>query len=195
MRMCKTISFNSWNNYFKAPFGALKVNEGADIKVIINDESVYSINLIIEKEDDALKALEKLEKTEIKKLLVISQTTYSLEKFYIIREIIENELPRNIELVIKNTICATTEQRQIETKELSKKVDMMIIIGGKNSSNTKKLYEVAQENCKKSVCIEDYKELEKLQNEIKKEEKIGIMAGASTPQKSIEEVEKYLNGL
>lgn len=150
---------------------------------------------IIEKEDDALKALEKLEKTEIKKLLVISQTTYSLEKFYIIREIIENELPRNIELVIKNTICATTEQRQIETKELSKKVDMMIIIGGKNSSNTKKLYEVAQENCKKSVCIEDYKELEKLQNEIKKEEKIGIMAGASTPQKSIEEVEKYLNGL
>ena len=150
---------------------------------------------IIEKEDDALKALEKLEKTEIKKLLVISQTTYSLEKFYIIREIIENELPRNIELVIKNTICATTEQRQIEKKELSKKVDMMIIIGGKNSSNTKKLYEVAQENCKKAVCIEDYKELEKFQNEIKKEEKIGIMAGASTPQKSIEEVEKYLKGL
>ena len=58
MRMCKTISFNSWNNYFKAPFGALKVNEGADIKVIINDESVYSINLIIEKEDENLNCYE-----------------------------------------------------------------------------------------------------------------------------------------
>lgn len=148
---------------------------------------------IIEKEDDTFKALEKLEKSGIKKLLVISQTTYSLEKFYIIKEIIENELPQNIELVIKNTICATTEQRQIETKELSKKVDIMIIIGGKNSSNTKKLYEVALENCKKAICIETYKELENSQNDIKNANKIGIMAGASTPQKSIEEVVEYLN--
>ena len=148
---------------------------------------------IIEKENDTFKALEKLEKSGIKKLLVISQTTYSLEKFYIIREIIKNELPRNIELVIKNTICATTEQRQIETKELSKKVDMMIIIGGKNSSNTKKLYEIALENCPKAVCIENFEELENMQNEIKNVNKIGIMAGASTPQKSIKEAVKYLN--
>ena len=54
MRMYKTISFNSWNNYFKAPFGALKVNEGADIKVNVNDGSVYSIKLVIEKEDENL---------------------------------------------------------------------------------------------------------------------------------------------
>ena len=152
-------------------------------------ENVY----VIEKENDTFKALEKLEKTRIKKLLVISQTTYSLEKFYIIKEIIENELPKNIELVIKNTICATTEQRQIETKELSKKVDIMIIIGGKNSSNTKKLYEVSIENCKKALCIETYKELENSQNDIKNANTIGIMAGASTPQKSIEEVVEYLN--
>lgn len=147
---------------------------------------------IIEKEDDTFKALERLEKSGIKKLLVISQTTYSLEKFYIIKETIENELPRDIELVIKNTICATTEQRQIETKEISKKVDMMIIIGGKNSSNTKKLYEVALENCKQTICIETYKELENIQGDIKKAKKIGIMAGASTPQSSIEDVIKEL---
>lgn len=147
---------------------------------------------IIEKEDDTFKALERLEKSGAKKLLVISQTTYSLEKFYIIKEIIENELPRNVELVIKNTICSSTEQRQIETKELSKKVDMMIIVGGKNSSNTKKLYEVSLENCPKAVCIESYEELENMQDEIKNARKIGVMAGASTPQKSIEEVIKYL---
>ena len=81
----------------------------------------------------------------------------------------------------------------METKELSKKVDMMIIIGGKNSSNTKKLYEIALENCGEAICIENYKELENMQNEIKNAKKIGIMAGASTPQKSIEEVVKYLN--
>ena len=80
-----------------------------------------------------------------------------------------------------------------ETKELSKKVDIMIIIGGKNSSNTKKLYEVAIENCKKALCIETYKELENSQNDIKNANTIGIMAGASTPQKSIEEVVEYLN--
>lgn len=147
---------------------------------------------IIEKEDDTFKALERLEKSGAKKLLVISQTTYSLEKFYIIKEIIENELPQNVELVIKNTICSSTEQRQIETKELSKKVDFMIIIGGKNSSNTQKLYEVSLENCPESVCIENYEELKNMKSEIEKCKKIGIMAGASTPQKSIEEVIKYL---
>ena len=97
-------------------------------------ENVY----VIEKENDTFKALEKLEKTGIKKILVISQTTYSLEKFYIIEEIIRNKLPRNIELEIKNTICKATELRQKETEKISKKVDMMIIIGGANSSNTKK---------------------------------------------------------
>ena len=70
---------------------------------------------------------------------------------------------------------------------------MMIIIGGKNSSNTKKLYEVALKNCKMALCIETYKELENLQNVIKNANTIGRMAGASTPQKSIEEVVKYLN--
>ena len=73
-----------------------------------------------------------------------------------------------------------------------KKVDMMIIIGGKNSSNTKKLYEVALENCKQTICIETYKELENIQDDIKNAKKIGIMAGASTPQSSIEDVIKEL---
>lgn len=146
---------------------------------------------IIEKEDDTLKALEKLEKTGIKKLLLISQTTYSLEKFYIIEEIIKNELPRNIDLVVKNTICKATELRQKETEEISKKVDSMIIIGGKNSSNTKKIYEIALKNCKNTICIETKEELKK--ESYKDSEKIGIMAGASTPQKSIDEVVNLLN--
>ena len=145
---------------------------------------------IIEKEDDTFKALDKLEKSGIKKLLVVSQTTYSLEKFYIIEEIIKNELPRDVELVVKNTICKATEIRQKETEEISKKVDMMIIIGGKNSSNTKKLYDIAQKNCKSAVCIETIKELDK--EKISQINKIGIMAGASTPQKSIDEVIGFL---
>ena len=141
---------------------------------------------VIEKEEDALKALEILEKSGIKKLLVISQTTYSLEKFYIIEEIIKNELPKDIELIVKNTICQATEIRQKETEEISKKVDCMIIIGGKNSSNTKKLYDIAKQNCKMIIFIENAKEIN-LDN-IRLDDKIGVMAGASTPEESIEEV-------
>ena len=141
---------------------------------------------VIEKEEDALKALEVLEKSEIKKLLVISQTTYSLEKFYIIEEIIKNELSRDIELVIKNTICQATEIRQKETEEMSKKVDCMIIIGGRNSSNTKKLYDIAKQNCKMVIFIENEKEINL--DAIGRKDKIGIMAGASTPEESIKKV-------
>jgi len=68
----------------------------------------------------------------------------------------------------------------------------MIIIGGSNSSNTKKLYEIAKENCKNTICVETEKQLNV--KEIQKFSKIGIMAGASTPQFSIEEiVEKLKN--
>ena len=141
---------------------------------------------VIEKEDDTIKALETLEKSGIKKLLVISQTTYSLEKFYIIEEIIKNKIPRSIELIIKNTICQATEIRQKETEEMAKKVDVMIVIGGKNSSNTKKLYDIARKYCKMGLLIEN--ETEVVLDNIKSTDKVGIMAGASTPKESIEKV-------
>lgn len=141
---------------------------------------------IIEKEEETIKCLEKFKKSKASRLLLISQTTYSLEKFYIIEEIIKNELPKDIELIVNNTICKATELRQKETEEISKKVDYMIIIGGVNSSNTKKLYEIAKSNCKNYICVENVKQL-KLE-EVKKYDKIGIMAGASTPQKSIDEI-------
>ena len=141
---------------------------------------------VIEKEDDTIKALEIFDKSGIKKLLVISQTTYSLEKFYIIEEIIKNEIPKNVKLVIKNTICQATEIRQKETEEMAKKVDCMIVVGGKNSSNTKKLYEIAKQHCEIVLLIENETEL--TLDRIQSTDKIGIMAGASTPKESIEKV-------
>lgn len=146
---------------------------------------------VIEKEDDTFKALDKLIKSGVKKVLLISQTTYSLEKFYIVEEIIKNELNKDMEIIVKNTICRATELRQKETEDISKKVDYMIIIGGVNSSNTKKLFDIAKKNCKNSVCIETSEELEFRGPQ--KYNKIGIMAGASTPKKSIEEVIQKLN--
>lgn len=148
-----------------------------------------NMSLIVE-EDDIENAIKNLEKSEIKNLLVLVQTTYSVHKFEKIVEIIKSQLKENIQMLIKNTICLTSEQRQKEAEEISKQVDSMIIIGGKHSSNTRKLYDVAQKNCKNTILIETKDELTKKM--INNSEKIGIMAGASTPQKSIEEIVEFL---
>lgn len=145
---------------------------------------------VIEDEDMVKEAIQNFKDTGIKKLLLISQTTFSVEKFNRIKEKISNKVSKDIELVIKNTICAATKIRQEETAELAKKVDAMIIIGGKNSSNTKKLFEVAKKYCKNSVCVENEKDLDL--ERFKNCDVVGIMAGASTPQESIERVQDIL---
>ena len=145
---------------------------------------------LIETEEEIYKALKALEKSNIKKLLIIVQTTFSLEKFNYYIEKIKEKIQGNIELQIKNTICNATKIRQEETCEISKKVQCMIIIGGKNSSNTKKLYDIAKENCKNTIIVETKDELDT--NIVKKFEKVGIMAGASTPDESIKDVIKAI---
>ena len=86
-----------------------------------------------------------------------------------------------------------TELRQKETEKISKMVDEMIIIGGKNSSNTRKLFEIAKQNCKKAICIETKDEI--VLDDIKDCKKIGIMAGASTPEDSIVGVTKIIENI
>ena len=171
----------SQNDYFIFLLGAKSHPENIGGK----DYSIF------EKEDEISKAIEEFEKSKKKKLLLISQTTFSLERFYKIKEKLQPLIKKDVDFVVKNTICRTTELRQKEIEELSKKVDTMIIIGGKNSSNTKKLYEVAKKNCKNTILIETVQELE-IKAPI---EKAGIMAGASTPKESIDEVVEFLHQL
>lgn len=147
-------------------------------------------SLILENKEEVLEAIKKFQKSKLKKLVVIEQTTFSVKHFEDIVNSIKNLIGKDSELVIKNTICNATEIRQKETEELSKKVQYMIIIGGKNSSNTKKLYDIAANNCKNTICIENKNELNV--EEVKKFDVIGIMAGASTPQSSIDDVKNIL---
>lgn len=142
---------------------------------------------IVEVEEDIENAIEKLNESRKKKLLVVVQTTFSMEKFLCFSDEIKKSLNKKIEdIKIVNTICNATKARQEETEKISKKVDYMIIIGGKNSSNTKKLYEIAKKNCQNTICIENYEEINL--EDIDGKEILGIMAGASTPQSSIDEV-------
>ena len=150
----------------------------------------------IEKFEDVNKSVVELKKTSINKILLIAQTTYSIKLFEEIQTELKSILEDNYELKIENTICKATEIRQKETEKLAQETDMMIVIGGKNSSNTKKIYEIAKSRLKNSVCVENVLELQKSDvNNIIKAGKVGIMAGASTPKESIEEVVEYIKKL
>ena len=86
------------------------------------------VSVIENTDEDVSKALENFENSGIKKLLLISQTTYSLEKFYCVEKILKNNVKEDVDLEIIDTICKATELRQMETEVISKKVDYMIKI-------------------------------------------------------------------
>ena len=87
-----------------------------------------------------------LVKTEDEKLCIVSQTTYNYNKFQYIVEILKKKVTMNI--VVKSTICNATEERQRSAKAIAAEADVMIVIGGKHSSNSRKLYEI----CQKGMC-------------------------------------------
>lgn len=144
-------------------------------------------SLIFESEDDLDILVDKYRDSNLSKIAILSQTTFSVKKFENYCELIKSKLD-NVE--IHNTICLATSKRQEETDELSKNVDAMVIIGGANSSNTKKLYEVSKNNNDNTFIAETAADLENY--DFTSYDSVGVMAGASTPKKSIDEVIKYL---
>lgn len=116
-------------------------------------------------------------------LFLVCQTTIKKE---LLDEIIQVVKSKNMEMEINNTICNATKERQESCEQLSKKVEAMVIVGGKNSSNTRKLYEISKKNCNNSFFIENIKDLPLKQ--LRKCNKIGVAAGASTPECVIKEV-------
>lgn len=120
-----------------------------------------------------------------KKLAIVAQTTYNILIWGECLKVI----PKDENILVFDTICNATSQRQSDAALLSKEVDVMIVVGGKNSSNTIKLYNVCSENCP-SYHIENADELYSLN--LKNAEKIGITAGASTPAYIIKEVQNTM---
>lgn len=119
------------------------------------------------------------------KICAVSQTTEKEENWV---KTIDNLSSTSKEVLAYNTICSATEVRQKSADELSKEVEVMIVVGGKNSSNTTKLYQIAKKNCENTIHIENASELtEEYINKIKNKT-IGITAGASTPDWIIREV-------
>ena len=124
---------------------------------------------------------------EGRKVCIVSQTTFNYNKF---QELVEIISKKGYDIIVLNTICNATEERQTEAAEIAKEVDAMIVIGGKTSSNTQKLFEICKSECENTYYIQTIKDLDltKLQSV----DNVGITAGASTPNNIIEEVQKYV---
>lgn len=171
-----------------------KYNEGYQI-IIIGDKThpeIIGINgwcnnsaYIIE-DSDYVENLPEIKKN----ICVVAQTTFIREKW----EKIIQSLNKRFENVIKfDTICNATDKRQNEAEKISKEVDMVFVIGGENSSNTNKLYEICRANCERTYKIQTASDIPPV--DIKKIKKIGITAGASTPDWVIKEVIQKMSEL
>ena len=118
-------------------------------------------------------------------ICIVSQTTFNYNKF---QELVEIITKKGYDIIVLNTICNATEERQTEARKIAGQSDAMIVIGDSNSSNTQKLFEICKKECENTYYVQtsndmDYTKLESINN-------VGITAGASTPNNIIEEVSK-----
>ena len=125
-----------------------------------------------------------------KKIGVVVQTT---QRITTLCSIVEYLIPLAKELTVANTICASTNLRQNEAKELATEADLMVVVGSKKSANTTHLAEILK-NITATIHIEDDNELENYKNIIDGAEKIAVTAGASTPENIIKNVINKLKG-
>lgn len=126
-----------------------------------------------------------------KKCCVVAQTTFSKEKFEKIIKIIKDRRGKTVEVF--ETICYTTIGRQNEAGELAKQCDAMLVIGGLNSSNTNKLYDICAKYCSNVFRMRNSDDLD--YHKIKRFKKVGIVTGASTPNAQTQEVLLKMEGM
>ncbi len=119
-------------------------------------------------------------------LCVVAQTTFNYNNFYKLVEILSEMSYSKMDIL--NTVCNATEERQSEAREIARRADSMIVIGGKHSSNTRKLFEICKKECANTYYIQTLKDLDI--RRLPSRGCVGISAGASTPNNLIEEVSK-----
>ena len=130
---------------------------------------------------------------ESKNVCIVSQTTFNYNKFKDLVEILREKRYDNTVLNILNilnTICNATEERQREAKSIAGEVDTMLVVGGRHSSNTQKLFEICKKECENTYYIQTPVDLDS--DMFQCSSYVGITAGASTPKKIIEEVQEHV---
>ncbi|MCD8224574.1 MAG: 4-hydroxy-3-methylbut-2-enyl diphosphate reductase [Clostridiales bacterium] len=117
------------------------------------------------------------------KLCIVAQTTFNYKKF---QDLVEKIIKKGYDILVLNTICNATQERQVEARRIAAQVDVMFVIGGRHSSNTQKLFEICKKECKNTYFIQTLDDFNpECVNSVRN---VGITAGASTPKQIIEEV-------
>ena len=175
----------------KAQSSAKKLGEDGAVVVVYGEKDHPEVKSIVSFIDSRYIIVSDIKEAEEllfeKSYALVAQTTQNSESFDKIAEILKTKCD---DLIIKNTICNATSLRQASAIDLAKKVDIMIVIGGKNSGNTTRLYEICKEICEKTYHIETKEELNN--NIFEGSRKVGVTAGASTPGYLVEEVIEFL---
>ncbi|MFC1538075.1 4-hydroxy-3-methylbut-2-enyl diphosphate reductase [Candidatus Latescibacterota bacterium] len=155
--------------------------------VIVGDKGHAEIDSLLGFADNKAVVIENIEEAQalphMEKVCIVAQTTLNISMF----EEVSAEIRKHAnECFIANTICSSTVRRQDDVRKLAEQTDATVVVGGKNSANTKRLAEISIEMGQPTYQIEEYSELD--MEELSKYNTIGITAGASTPQWVIKEV-------
>jgi (E)-4-hydroxy-3-methyl-but-2-enyl pyrophosphate reductase len=169
-------------------------SQGYFVLVIGNRDHPEVIGIKEQLDDSNVKVIENsIEASGLdykKKIGVVIQTTQTADRVKSITSVLIDKCK---ELLICNTICDTTKNRQESTKILSKKVDVMVIAGGKNSANTTHLADISLGENKRTYHIESSNEIDP--EWFRDSDKIGISGGASTPEKDIIDIKKVIESI
>ena len=171
---------------------SVQSGKGKTVVIIGNPEhpEVVGIRCWGDENTYAVENIEQFINLELKKdeeIIIVAQTTFNHKKF---QEIIDKISILGYDVRCFNTICNATQERQAEAKKIASNVDAMIVIGDKKSSNTGKLVEICQEECKNTVFIQTLEDLD--YGALLSVDSVGITAGASTPKHIIEEVQNIV---
>ncbi|MBW4828767.1 MAG: bifunctional 4-hydroxy-3-methylbut-2-enyl diphosphate reductase/30S ribosomal protein S1 [Clostridiaceae bacterium] len=172
------------NEYWKKGYKIAIIGDKDHPEVIGINGWCNNEGIVINAEDEAKNL------PNLNKICIVSQTTNTLDKFNTLSKIVSQK-SSNVEIF--NTICNATNLRQSSCKEVAKKVEAMIVIGGYHSSNTNKLVEISKKYCQNVYHIETVNNLSF--KELSKYETIGLTAGASTPDWIIKEVIKKMENI
>lgn len=169
---------------------AEKSAEGSYIVIVGNSEhpEVQGIRGWAGEQVTVVQTPEDAERFELpdkdQKVCIVAQTTFNYNKF---KELVEIISKKRYDIVVLNTICNATKERQTEARQIAARVDAMVVIGDKRSSNTQKLFEICKEECLNTYYIQTLDDFD--MNQLRSVETVGITAGASTPNNIIEEVQ------
>ncbi len=176
----------------KAQRSGEQLSKECDYVVILGEADHPEVKGIISYIEGSYKVIENSNEVDslpdVKKYGLLAQTTQNKKLF---KEVEEKLRTKCDELIVAKTICSATEHRQEAAIEVASKVEVMIVVGGKNSANTTRLYHLCKEICPKTYHIETEAELDP--DMFLNVEKVGLTAGASTPNDLLEKVREYIN--